>query len=70
MQDVVSVAGTRTGFRRVFGGVMVAMFLASIDQTILATALPAIGAALDGSAHLSWVVIAYLIATTVTARQK
>jgi len=67
MQDVVSVAGTRAEFRRVFGGVMVAMFLASIDQTILATALPAIGSALDGSAHLSWVVIAYLIATTVTA---
>ena len=67
MQDAVSFVSTRAEFRRVFGGVMVSMFLASIDQTILATALPAIGSALDGSAHLSWVVIAYLIATTVTA---
>src|SRR5262245_48431634 len=67
MQDAVSSAGTRAEFRKVFGGVMVSMFLASIDQTILATALPAIGGALDGSAHLSWVVIAYLITTTATA---
>jgi hypothetical protein len=32
----------RAAFRRVFPGVMFAMFLASVDQTILASALPAI----------------------------
>jgi EmrB/QacA subfamily drug resistance transporter len=67
MEHAASLAATRAAFRPVFGGVMVAMFLAALDQTILATALPAIGQALGGLANLSWIVIAYLIAATVTA---
>lgn len=58
---------TREAFRRVFPGVMVAMFLAAADQTILASALPTIAAALGGLADLSWVVVAYLLAATVAA---
>lgn len=50
-----------------FSGVVVAMFLAAIDQTILASALPSIANALDVVADLSWVVVAYLLAATVAA---
>lgn len=58
---------TRQAFRRVFPGVMVAMFLAAADQTILASALPTIASTLGGLADLSWVVVAYLLAATVAA---
>jgi len=58
---------TKLAFRRVFPGVMVAMFLAAADQTILASALPTIASALGGLADLSWVVVAYLLAATVAA---
>ena len=54
-------------FLRVFPGVMVAMFLAAADQTILASALPTIAGSLGGLADLSWVVIAYLLAATIAA---
>lgn len=43
------------------------MFLAIGDQTIVATALPAIAASLGSVERVSWVVVAYLIATTVAA---
>lgn len=46
---------------------MFAMFLAAVDQTILASALPAIVSSLGGFADLSWVVVAYLLAATVAA---
>jgi MFS family permease len=58
---------SRQAFFRVFPGVMVAMFLAAADQTILATALPTIAGSLGGLADLSWVVIAYLLAATIAA---
>src|SRR5947207_8666948 len=57
----------RDAFRQVFPGVMVAMFLAAADQTILASALPTIAGSLGGLADLSWVVIAYLLAATIAA---
>ena len=43
------------------------MFLASVDQTIVATALPNIAAALGDVERISWVVVAYLMATTIAA---
>src|SRR4051794_15536110 len=58
---------TRQVFRRVFPGVMVAMFLAAADQTILASALPTIASSLGGLDHVSWVVVAYLLAATIAA---
>ncbi|MFO1323920.1 MAG: MDR family MFS transporter [Burkholderiales bacterium] len=58
---------TRRAFRLVFPGVMVAMFLAAADQTILASALPTIASTLGGLADLSWVVVGYLLAATVAA---
>jgi EmrB/QacA subfamily drug resistance transporter len=49
----------------VFSGIMLGLFLAAIDQTIVATALPTIVGDLGGLGHLSWVVTAYLLAETV-----
>lgn len=59
--------GVREAFRQVFPGVMVAMFLAAADQTILASALPTIASHLGGFEYLSWVVVAYLLAATIAA---
>jgi EmrB/QacA subfamily drug resistance transporter len=50
----------------IFSGLMLGMLLASLDQTIVSTALPTIVRDLGGAAHLSWVVTAYLLASTVT----
>jgi MFS family permease len=46
-------------------GLMLVMLLASLDQTIVSTALPTIVRELGGLTHLSWVVTAYLLAVTV-----
>ncbi len=45
-------------------GVMFAMFLASLDQTIVATAIPRIMADLDGFDRFTWVSTAYIVAST------
>jgi EmrB/QacA subfamily drug resistance transporter len=50
----------------VIGALMLGMFLAALDQTIVSTALPTIAADLHGSSHISWIVVAYLLATTVS----
>src|SRR5438270_2802549 len=52
--------------RLVFAGLMLGMFLAALDQTIVATALPTIVGDLGGLDHLSWVVTSYLLASTVS----
>src|SRR5215218_226517 len=49
-----------------FGGLLLAMLLASLDQTIVATALPTIVGDLGGLDQLSWVVTAYLLGATVS----
>jgi EmrB/QacA subfamily drug resistance transporter len=46
-------------------GVMLGMLLASLDQTIVGTAMPRILANLGGIEHYAWVVTAYLLASTV-----
>jgi EmrB/QacA subfamily drug resistance transporter len=55
----------RSGVLVVVSGLMVVMLLASLDQTIVSTALPTIVGELGGLNHLSWVVTAYLLAVTV-----
>ena len=50
----------------VFVALMLGMFLAALDQTIVSTALPTIVGELGGLDHLSWVVTAYLLAATVS----
>src|SRR3954453_22545869 len=49
-----------------FGAIMLTTLLAALDQTIVATALPRIVGDLHGFNHLSWVVTAYLVTSTVT----
>jgi MFS family permease len=50
----------------IFTGLMLAMVLASLDQTIVATALPTIVGDLGGLNSLAWVVTAYLLTSTVS----
>ncbi|HEV3360727.1 MAG TPA: DHA2 family efflux MFS transporter permease subunit [Pseudonocardiaceae bacterium] len=50
-----------------FTGLALAMLLASLDQTIVATALPVIACRLGGLDNLSWIIIAYQLATAVSS---
>jgi EmrB/QacA subfamily drug resistance transporter len=57
----------RQTFFTVFPSIMLPMFLAVLDQTIVATALPSIVAATGEVERASWVVVSYLIASTIAA---
>src|ERR1700730_13034632 len=50
----------------IMGAVLLTMFLASLDQTVVGTALPRIVTDLNGSSLYAWVVTAYLLSSTVT----
>ncbi len=50
----------------ILGALMLGMFLAALDQTIVATALPTIAGDLHGLNHLAWVVTAYLLTSTIS----
>lgn len=52
--------------RMILIGVMLAMLLAMLDNTIVGTALPTIVGDLGGLAHLAWVVTAYTLATAIS----
>jgi len=52
--------------RAIVAGIMLAMFLSALEQTIVAPALPAIGRSLGNVDDLSWVITAYLLALTAT----
>jgi EmrB/QacA subfamily drug resistance transporter len=60
------VTESNPSIRLTFGGLLLAMLLASLDQTIVSTALPTIVRDLGGIDQLSWVVTAYLLAATVS----
>ena len=49
-----------------FAGLMLALMLASLDQNIVAVALPRIVSDLGGLSHLSWVVTSFLLTSTAT----
>src|ERR1700742_2501908 len=53
--------------RKVFFGLMLAAFLAALNQTIIATALPTIGRTFGDFENLSWIVTAYLLTSTAVA---
>ncbi|MPZ37515.1 MAG: MFS transporter [Rhizobiales bacterium] len=55
----------RAAVRPVIAGLMLAMFLSALEQTIVAPALAAIGRSLNDVENLSWVVTAYLLSATV-----
>jgi EmrB/QacA subfamily drug resistance transporter len=71
MSEQATTAGTATSaaqpksVRLIFGALMLVMLLASLDQTIVSTALPTIVGEFGGLAHLSWIVTAYLLTTTI-----
>ena len=54
-------------FFTVFPSLMLPIFLAVVDQTIVSTALPAIAAATSAVERVSWIVVGYLIAQTIAA---
>lgn len=60
----LSVSLTHREILVVLAGVMAGMFLAALDQSVVGTALPRIVSDLGGLNHLSWVVTAYLVAST------
>lgn len=50
----------------ILSGVILAMLLSSLDQTIVSTAMPTIVQELHGLEHMSWVFTAYMLGSTVT----
>ena len=68
MQDTSPNAGPATNKREllaIFSALVLVLLLASLDQTIVATALPIIVGEIGGLSHLSWIVTAYLLSSTV-----
>jgi len=65
--DVSAKPSTERLFLTVFPSIMLPMFLAVVDQTIVATALPSMAATLGAVERISWVVVSYLVATTIAA---
>jgi EmrB/QacA subfamily drug resistance transporter len=66
-QEAQPAAPAGNLFLTVFPSIMLPMFLAAVDQTIVATALPAIAGTLGDVQRVSWVVVAYLVANTIAA---
>ncbi len=62
-----AVPAAPTSVRLVIVSIGMLLLLSSLDQTIVSTALPTIVADLGGLEHLSWVVTAYILASTVVA---
>ena len=62
---VPAQAGQNPRVRLIFGALLLVLLLASLDQTIVSTALPTIVGDLGGVSDLSWVVTAYLLSSTV-----
>src|SRR5215471_11401184 len=58
---------TRREVRTILMSLLLTMFLAALDQTIVATALPTIGRQFNDVSNLSWVITAYLLASTAVA---
>jgi EmrB/QacA subfamily drug resistance transporter len=54
---------TRAQFLQLFAAVFLPMFMAAVDQTLLATATPAIAASLGGLRDTSWIAVGYLLAS-------
>ncbi|HEY7429422.1 MAG TPA: MDR family MFS transporter, partial [Streptosporangiaceae bacterium] len=59
-------AGVRREVLIILPGLLLAIMLAMLDQLVVSTALPRIVGDLGGVTHLSWVVTAYVLASTVT----
>jgi MFS family permease len=66
-EGVTEELSRRQLFLRVFPPIMLPVFLAVVDQTIVATTLPAMAATFGDVQRISWVVISYLVANTIAA---
>ena len=62
-KDFVQLPGKQIALTML--GVMLAMFMAALGQTVVATALPVIIADLGGFDRYTWAATAYLVAATV-----
>src|SRR5262245_25647111 len=62
--DRSAFAVSRKEFRTVMAGLLLVLTLASLDQNIVATALPRIVSELGGLSHLSWMVTSFLVPST------
>jgi EmrB/QacA subfamily drug resistance transporter len=60
------VTAEQQRIRVIFSALVLVLLLAALDQTIVSTALPTIVGDLGGIEHLSWVVTAYLLTSTVS----
>src|SRR3974377_1434539 len=58
---------SKADVRNIFYGLMLGMFLSAINQTIVATALPTTGRNFGEFESLSWVIISYLLSSTVVS---
>lgn len=67
MSDISATAPEKSSVATVIASVAILLLLAALDQTIVSTALPTIVADLGGLEHLSWVVTAYILSSTVVA---
>ncbi|HWX03836.1 MDR family MFS transporter [Collimonas sp.] len=68
IEDAASASDQTQGhppIRLIFSALLLVMLLAALDQTIVSTALPTIVSDLGGLESLSWVVTAYLLASTI-----
>jgi EmrB/QacA subfamily drug resistance transporter len=61
-----AASGPKREILIVLPGLMLALILAMLDQTVVSTALPRIVGDLGGVTHLSWVVTSYILASTIT----
>src|SRR3954471_1347539 len=66
-RTAAAAAQTHSEVRTILMSLMLTMFLAALDQTIVATALPTIGRQFQDVSNLSWVITAYLLASTAVA---
>jgi EmrB/QacA subfamily drug resistance transporter len=64
--DSAAVSGPKREILIVLPGLLLALIIAMLDQTVVSTALPRIVGDLGGVTHLSWVVTAYVLASTIT----
>ncbi|GAB3461425.1 MDR family MFS transporter [Kineococcus endophyticus] len=62
---MTTTAAARPRIGWIFASLMLVMLLASLDQTIVGTALPTIVGELDGLQHMSWAITAYTLAITI-----
>lgn len=66
MSETAAAGRSRNPITVIFTALMLAVFLAALDQTIVATALPTIVGDLHGVSDVTWVTTVYLLSSTIT----